>query len=1027
MVSKRLKVSLLGLVLLFFGLQVAGFALAPTPTGEGIADRSPDPQTGQSPFVFSQDGDVLASATGRGQITVLDLVSGREQVLFADYPGAEVTGMAFSPDGATLATIDDFAITLWDVVSGLQTAMVPGDFGGTVAGLTFSPDGARLAGVADQRRVLVWDLQAGIRQWVLSDSNAPVREIAFSRDGALLASSGDDDQVRIWDLGSGQEQAPLTTGSSAVVTGLAFSPAGTALAVADAVGNITLWGPRQSQPRTLTGHVDAIKGIVFSPDGRTLASDGMDAEIKLWDLAQRREKSTLPGNVDETSARLAFSPDGKLLANVNEHNEILLWEVPGGELRRILAGHDDHVAAVAFSATRRAVASVSDNGLVIVWDLDTGMQRMALQMPVLVPNTTGPLATGAGISNSLHGQPFASTSPHADEVEVDVGIANLDDQPSIQSDGPTSRNKGLSKKPRKRHWKGITALTISPDGKLIGSAGDDGSVRLWNDSLVETRVLSGHAGSAVTDVAFASNGRQLLSVGRDTVLRSWNVATGQQDQAMLAHEHPIRTIAVSPNGRYIATAGEETRIMLWNAKTGKLKAILSGHLDFVNGLAFSNNGKWLATAGADKRILLWDVQSGELLRTLRGHSEAVNAVAFSRNNQLLVSSSDDATIKLWDVATGTQIRSLAAHEAPVRAVAISPNQKFLVSAGEDARIIVWDLVSGKPLQALPGNASSVNSLIFKSTGRLLSGDEDDQITEWDINSGKKEKTRKPSRRFRANLTTEVDQGVDAASRIGLHSETVGGSSLDLAQSDRGVVPRMVSQLLDWLIPPAAAATLPDPDIGPGGPILVIQSSSSSFGDFYPEILRNEGFNEFAVVDIGTVTAQMLGGYDVVVLAEAPLTPAQVTMFTDWVNAGGNLIAMRPDAQLAGLLGLTPSGTTLSEGYILIDTSVPPGNGITNATMQFHGTADRYTLDGATSVATLYSVRWRPSLMIWPPRWSTPAKEILLGLRRNVMAWRQFARMTSTSVMRMGTPKPTGSTWVRWLFRRPTNSSGCSLT
>ena len=41
-----------------------------------------------------------------------------------------------------------------------------------------------------------------------------------------------------------------------------------------------------------------------------------------------------------------------------------------------------------------------------------------------------------------------------------------------------------------------------------------------------------------------------------------------------------------------------------------------------------------------------------------------------------------------------------------------------------------------------------------------------------------------------------------------------------------------------------------------------------------------------------------------ILGEMSLTAAQVTMLSDWVNAGGNLIAMRPDKQLAGLLGLT---------------------------------------------------------------------------------------------------------------------------
>ncbi len=78
------------------------------------------------------------------------------------------------------------------------------------------------------------------------------------------------------------------------------------------------------------------------------------------------------------------------------------------------------------------------------------------------------------------------------------------------------------------------------------------------------------------------------------------------------------------------------------------------------------------------------------------------------------------------------------------------------------------------------------------------------------------------------------------------------------------------------------------------------------------------------------------------------------MFTTWVNAGGNLIAMRPDKQLAGLLGLTDAGSTLSEGYLLVNTASGPGKGIVGETIQYHGTADRYTLNGATSVATLYS-------------------------------------------------------------------------
>jgi hypothetical protein len=155
----------------------------------------------------------------------------------------------------------------------------------------------------------------------------------------------------------------------------------------------------------------------------------------------------------------------------------------------------------------------------------------------------------------------------------------------------------------------------------------------------------------------------------------------------------------------------------------------------------------------------------------------------------------------------------------------------------------------------------------------------------------------------------------------------------------------------------AAPPPPPPDQGPGGPVLVIKSSSTSASQFSPfaaEILRTEGLNEFATADLSTVTASMLSGYDTVLLGSTPLTASQVSMLTTWVTGGGNLIAFRPDKQLAALLGLTSTTGTLAEGYVKVDTTTAPGAGITNQTIQFHGTADRYTLNGARAVATLYS-------------------------------------------------------------------------
>src|SRR4029079_1798094 len=76
------------------------------------------------------------------------------------------------------------------------------------------------------------------------------------------------------------------------------------------------------------------------------------------------------------------------------------------------------------------------------------------------------------------------------------------------------------------------------------------------------------------------------------------------------------------------------------------------------------------------------------------------------------------------------------------------------------------------------------------------------------------------------------------------------------------------------------AATPPADEGPGGPILVISSSSNPFGRYYAEILRAEGLNEFTATDISLVTPAMLAAHVVAILGEMPLTSGQVTMFTD---------------------------------------------------------------------------------------------------------------------------------------------------
>ena len=149
--------------------------------------------------------------------------------------------------------------------------------------------------------------------------------------------------------------------------------------------------------------------------------------------------------------------------------------------------------------------------------------------------------------------------------------------------------------------------------------------------------------------------------------------------------------------------------------------------------------------------------------------------------------------------------------------------------------------------------------------------------------------------------------------------------------------------------------IPPINQGPGGPILVISSSGNPFSRYYAEILRAEGLNSFYVMDISSVNSTVLNSYDVVLLGEMGVDASQVTMLTNWVNAGGTLVAFKPHSSLLPLLGLTSAGgSTLADRYLLVNTASGPGVGIVNQTIQYHGTADLYNLNGATSAATIYS-------------------------------------------------------------------------
>ncbi len=213
-----------------------------------------------------------------------------------------------------------------------------------------------------------------------------------------------------------------------------------------------------------------------------------------------------------------------------------------------MSGHSGIVWGVAFSPDGQLLASASSDGTAIIWDWRNGDIVKTLNFPDQV----------GSVSFSPNGQTLA--------------VGGLDDLENLKAaiwTFSTSTWEPLLKIPE---YVNITAMTYSPNGRMLIGGGASRNVQVWR----------------------TSDGTSIFT---------------------LNHAHQVLGAAVSPDSSIAATATcamtlneqcTEGSVWLWDLSTGKLINRLADFPSVVESVVFSTDGSLLLAASRDGMLRVYD-------------------------------------------------------------------------------------------------------------------------------------------------------------------------------------------------------------------------------------------------------------------------------------------------------------------------------------------------------------------------------------------------------------------------------------
>jgi RNA polymerase sigma factor (sigma-70 family) len=534
--------------------EVAQLTFLDAATGRQVRRVEWDLRESERDIAFAPDGQTVATETDSGTLRLWDVATAK--LLHQERLGGRqnnIASIAFSPNAAShlLAIASGRVIRLWDAahLRDVTTIAIEGEQLPT--GLAFSPDGTTLA-------VGIRTTGAEIRLWNISDGtllrrfksrkSTSVRHLKFSPDGKLLAAAGLNGPLLLLDVLGGKELDSFgkefdLVGNTSSNGPIAFSPDGGTLATRGGKQALHFWDLTLGRDRldTPEAHLGGVWAVAFPADGKTLVSGSDDRTVRIWDLATGRPTRTL--SQDGRVRSLAVSADGSFLAagldspkkvhlwNLKTGERLHTWPVAGTTLRSVTIGEDGSCVIIALA-----------DGSLRCWDPSTGNERAVSQ-----PKQAKPLdpAVAAVLPPIPHTSRLAAFSEDGRTKAIvrpipgkSIKLANGETSYDRSSAGSTivwlDSQTGHVRREIEIHQSNAQCLTFSPDGQSIAvgyfstvSPPARGFIRIFR--LRDKRKIQTIESPCawIDSLCFTPDGKQIVAGLQDTSIVIWDVRLPQ--------------------------------------------------------------------------------------------------------------------------------------------------------------------------------------------------------------------------------------------------------------------------------------------------------------------------------------------------------------------------------------------------------------------------------------------------------------------------------------------------------------------